>query len=114
MICLGAFRVPAHHLASLMHLDVPVREPGPLFPSFGHVDVVIDARIGYGLSRAPREPTASLTRVADDMVTPVAPDVWLCPTHREGYALWVRIGFADVPIPSGEATTAPSSPPYIK
>lgn len=64
-----AFRgVPKHQLTILDHIGVPVRSvdsAGPIDGLLGTADLVIDALIGYSLRGAPREPIASLIRIAN-------------------------------------------------
>jgi len=62
--------VPAHQLAILRAMDVPVRsaqEP----PRLSDADVLLDALIGYSLTGDPRGAAAALIRAANDSSTPV-------------------------------------------
>jgi NAD(P)H-hydrate epimerase len=66
--------VPAHQLAILQHMEVPVRYPGQMGPAtsaLGSADLILDALIGYSLRGAPREPIASLIRAANTAGPPV-------------------------------------------
>ena len=66
--------VPAHQLAILQHMGVPVRDPeqtGPDMSLLGSADLILDALIGYSLRGAPREPIASLIRAATAAGPPV-------------------------------------------
>jgi NAD(P)H-hydrate epimerase len=62
---------PAHQLASLRAMGVPVHGPAET-PSLLHsADVVLDALLGYSLDGPPREPEAGLIRTANSHGTPV-------------------------------------------
>ena len=66
--------VPAHQLAILRHMGVPVHGPertGPAMSVLGSADLILDALIGYSLRGAPREPIASLIRAANTANPPV-------------------------------------------
>lgn len=52
--------VPAHQLALLRPLDVPVADANP--EALPRADLVLDALIGYGLDGPPRGDTADLIR----------------------------------------------------
>jgi NAD(P)H-hydrate epimerase len=57
-----------HQLAILDRMGVPVRTPGSpkdAQTALAAADLVLDALIGYSLRGAPREPAASLIRLAD-------------------------------------------------
>jgi NAD(P)H-hydrate epimerase len=62
--------VPAHQLAILQAMDVPVRPAldGTALPD---ADVLLDALIGYSLSGDPRGTAADLIRAANDHPAPV-------------------------------------------
>jgi NAD(P)H-hydrate epimerase len=65
---------PAHQLAILRHMGVPVHDPGQTGPDMsvlGSADLILDALIGYSLRGAPREPIASLIRAATAAGPPV-------------------------------------------
>jgi NAD(P)H-hydrate epimerase len=66
--------VPAHQLAILQHMEVPMRDPGQMGPAMsalGSADLILDALIGYSLRGAPREPIASLIRATNTAGPPV-------------------------------------------
>jgi NAD(P)H-hydrate epimerase len=66
--------VPAHQLAILRNIGVPVRDPrhaGPDDAILPSADLILDALIGYSLRGAPREPIASLIRAANAAGPPV-------------------------------------------
>jgi NAD(P)H-hydrate epimerase len=66
--------VPAHQLAILQHMGVPVHDPEQTRPDmsvFGSADLILDALIGYSLRGVPREPIASLIRAATAAGPPV-------------------------------------------
>ena len=62
--------VPAHQLAILEAMDVPVR-PTPDDTALPDADVLLDALIGYSLSGDPRGTAANLIRAANDHTAPV-------------------------------------------
>jgi NAD(P)H-hydrate epimerase len=55
---------PAHQLASLRAMGVPVLGPADAASLVREADVVLDALLGYSLDGAPREPEAGMIRVA--------------------------------------------------
>jgi len=66
--------VPAHQLAILRHMGVPVQDrvhAGPDRSALGSADLIVDALIGYSLRGAPREPIASLIREANAAGPPI-------------------------------------------
>ena len=66
--------VPAHQLAILRNIGVPVHYPGHAGPDdtiLGSSGLILDALIGYSLRGAPREPIASLIRTANAAGRPV-------------------------------------------
>ena len=63
--------VPAHQLASLRWIGVPVHAAPDVGAVLAEADLVVDALIGYGLTGAPREPTATLIRAANASRRPV-------------------------------------------
>lgn len=54
--------VPAHQLAILQRMGLPVLGPDPALPA---AELVIDALIGYSLNGAPRQPIAALITAAN-------------------------------------------------
>jgi NAD(P)H-hydrate epimerase len=67
-------RVPAHQLAILNHIGVPVLGPGHAGPNdtiLQSADLILDALIGYSLHGAPREPIAALIRAANTAGRPI-------------------------------------------
>jgi NAD(P)H-hydrate epimerase len=72
-IILGASRqqlkpVPARQLASLEALDIPIHGPSH---AFMESDLILDALLGYSVSKNPREPMASLIRKANNSRAPI-------------------------------------------
>jgi NAD(P)H-hydrate epimerase len=66
--------VPAHQLAILRHIGVPIHGPGHAGPDdtlLRSAGLILDALIGYSLHGAPREPIASLIRAANAAGPPV-------------------------------------------
>jgi NAD(P)H-hydrate epimerase len=66
--------VPAHQLAILRNIGVPVHDPGHDGPGdiiLPSADLILDALIGYSLHGAPREPIASLIRAANAAGPPI-------------------------------------------
>jgi len=60
--------VPMHQLSILDHMRIPVRDAQPgdaVEPTLRPPDIVLDALIGYSVRGAPREPIASLIRMAN-------------------------------------------------
>src|SRR5690348_3974749 len=55
---------PAHQLASLRTMGVPVHRPAEALSLVHEADVVLDALLGYSLEGLPREPEAGLIRAA--------------------------------------------------
>src|SRR6266849_9663616 len=64
---------PAHQLASLRAMGVPVHRPAEAAALIHQADVVLDALLGYSLVGSPREPEAGMIRVALMHNTPVIP-----------------------------------------
>lgn len=71
----GALRdVPAHQLAILNRIGVPIHGPEPVGlteRTLRRADLIVDALIGYSLRGAPGEPIASLIRAATAAGPPV-------------------------------------------
>jgi NAD(P)H-hydrate epimerase len=61
---------PAHQLASLRALGVPVHRPAEAVSLVHEADVVIDALLGYSLDGPPRQPEAGMIRFAGMHSTP--------------------------------------------
>src|SRR5712692_3213941 len=62
---------PAHQLASLRAMGVPVRGPAEAVPLLQEADVVLDALLGYSIDGPPREPEAGMIRFAGVHGTPI-------------------------------------------
>ncbi len=62
---------PAHQLASLRTMGVPVHRPAEAVSLLHEADVVLDALLGYSLDGPPREPEAGLIRTANSHVLPI-------------------------------------------
>ena len=62
---------PAHQLASLQAMSVPVHRPAEAASLLHDADVVLDALLGYSLDGPPREPEAGLIRVANSHGLPI-------------------------------------------
>lgn len=60
--------VPAHQLAILQQMGLPVLGPDPELPA---TELVIDALIGYSLDGAPRQPIAALIAAANAAGVPI-------------------------------------------
>jgi NAD(P)H-hydrate epimerase len=66
--------VPAHQLAILRYMGVPIHGPGQAGSgesSLRSADLILDALIGYSLRGAPREPIAALIRAANAARPPI-------------------------------------------
>jgi NAD(P)H-hydrate epimerase len=64
--------VPAHQLEILDRIGVPVWTAEKLVPdAFARTDAILDALIGYSLHGPPRDPIASLIRLANHADAPV-------------------------------------------
>ena len=62
---------PAHQLASLRAMDVPVHGPAEAVSLLHEADVVLDALLGYSIDGPPREPEAGMIRFAGMHATPI-------------------------------------------
>jgi NAD(P)H-hydrate epimerase len=62
---------PAHQLASLRALGVPVHGPAEAVSLLHEADVVLDALLGYSIDGPPREPEAGMIRFAGMHDTPI-------------------------------------------
>ncbi len=62
---------PAHQLASLRAMDVPVHGPAEAVSLLHEADVVLDALLGYSIDGPPREPEAGMIRFAGMHDTPM-------------------------------------------
>src|SRR5712692_5885205 len=62
---------PAHQLASLRAMGVPVHGPAEAVPLLHEADVVLDALLGYSIDGPPREPEAEMIRFAGMHGTPI-------------------------------------------
>jgi len=62
---------PAHQLASLRALGVPVYRPAEAVSLVHEADVVLDALLGYSLDGPPRQPEAGMIRFASMHGTPI-------------------------------------------
>jgi len=62
---------PAHQLASLRAMGVPVHRPAEAVSLVYEADVVIDALLGYSLDGPPRQPEAGMIRFAGMHSTPI-------------------------------------------
>ena len=62
---------PAHQLASLQAMSVPVHRPAEAASLLHDADVVLDALLGYSVDGSPREPEAELIRAANSHVSPI-------------------------------------------
>jgi len=62
---------PAHQLASLRALGVPVHQPAEAVSVLHEADVVLDALLGYSIDGPPREPEAGMIRFAGMHATPI-------------------------------------------
>ena len=62
---------PAHQLASLRAIGVPVHKASEAAALMHEADVVLDALLGYGLVGPPREPEAGLIRTANSHALPI-------------------------------------------
>jgi NAD(P)H-hydrate epimerase len=62
---------PAHQLASLRAMGVPVHGPAEAVSLVSDADVVLDALLGYSLDGPPREPEAGLIRTANSTGIPI-------------------------------------------
>ena len=62
---------PAHQLASLRAMGVPIRDPAEAPSVLPEADVLLDALLGYSLVGAPREPEAGLIRAANSHQGPI-------------------------------------------
>jgi len=62
---------PAHQLASLRAIGVPVHSPAEAAALMHKADVVLDALLGYSLNGPPREPEAGLIRAANSHGVPI-------------------------------------------
>lgn len=62
---------PAHQLASLQAISVPVHRPAEVASLLHDADVVLDALLGYSLEGLPREPEAELIRTANSHGLPI-------------------------------------------
>jgi NAD(P)H-hydrate epimerase len=66
--------VPAHQLAALERMAVPVHDPAEMSAVAalpGQAQLILDALIGYSLNGAPREPIAALIRAANAAAAPI-------------------------------------------
>ena len=63
--------VPAHQLASLRALGVPLHSPAETASVLHQADVILDALLGYSLDGAPRQPEAEMIRVANAHGLPI-------------------------------------------
>jgi NAD(P)H-hydrate epimerase len=62
--------IPEHQLDIIQRMDVPLTHAGQ--PTvLGEFDLIIDAIIGYGLDGAPREMSAKLIGLANDLGVPI-------------------------------------------
>jgi NAD(P)H-hydrate epimerase len=62
---------PAHQLASLRAMGVPVHGPAEADSLVYDADVVLDSLLGYSLDGPPREPEAELIRTANSSGVPI-------------------------------------------
>ena len=62
---------PAHQLASLRAMGVPVHRPAEAAALIHQADVVLDALLGYSLDGLPRDPEAGLIRIANSHGLPI-------------------------------------------
>src|SRR5712692_1302376 len=62
---------PAHQLASLRAMGVPVHSPAEAVSLVHEADVVLDALLGYSLEGPPRQPDAGLIRTANSHAVPI-------------------------------------------
>jgi NAD(P)H-hydrate epimerase len=62
---------PAHQLASLRAIGVPVHVPAEAAALIHDADVVLDALLGYSVDGPPREPEAGLIRTANAHGVPI-------------------------------------------
>jgi NAD(P)H-hydrate epimerase len=62
---------PAHQLASLRVMGVPVHRPAEAVSLVHEADVVLDALLGYSLEDPPREPEAGMIRIANSHGVPI-------------------------------------------
>ena len=62
---------PAHQLASLRAIGVPVYRPAEAVSLVHEADVVLDALLGYSLDGPPRQPEAGMIRFASMHGTPI-------------------------------------------
>jgi NAD(P)H-hydrate epimerase len=62
---------PAHQLASLRAIGLPIHGPAEAASLVYDADVVLDALLGYGLEGLPREPEAGLIRAANSGDVPI-------------------------------------------
>ena len=62
---------PAHQLASLRAMGVPVHRPADAVSLVHEADVVLDALLGYSLDGPPRQPEAGMIRFAGMHDTPI-------------------------------------------
>src|SRR5260370_36284182 len=62
---------PAHQLASLRAMGVPLHRPTEAVSLVHEADVVLDALLGYSLDGPPREPEAGLIRTANSYDVPI-------------------------------------------
>ena len=63
--------VPAHQLASLRAMGLPVHGPADAASLVFDADVVLDALLGYSLDGPPREPESGLIRTANSSDVPI-------------------------------------------
>jgi NAD(P)H-hydrate epimerase len=63
--------VPAHQLASLRSMGVPIHGPAEAASLVYDADVVLDALLGYSLEGPPRKPEAGLIRAANSYEVPI-------------------------------------------
>jgi len=63
--------VPAHQLASLRAMGVPIHGPAEAVSLVSEADGVLDALLGYSLDGPPREPEAGLIRAANSCDVPI-------------------------------------------
>jgi NAD(P)H-hydrate epimerase len=63
--------VPAHQMASLRAMGVPIHGPAEAASLVYDADVVLDALLGYSLAGPPREPEAGLIGTANSYEVPI-------------------------------------------
>ena len=62
---------PAHQLASLRALGVPLHSPSEIASQLHQADLILDALFGYSLEGSPRQPEAEMIRVANSHGLPI-------------------------------------------